>query len=58
MTMPSAAKFEQVGPKKTGGVQNLSGKQRPIRAANLERPAEVRFSPSLQAKGFFASGLR
>ncbi len=24
---------------------------------NLERPAEVRFSPSLQAKGFFASAL-
>src|SRR6267378_3338260 len=39
-------------------LQFLPREQAPILATHSERPAEVRFSPSLQAKGFFASGLR
>jgi hypothetical protein len=41
--------FEQASPKN-------QVEQRPICAANLEGPSEVRFSSSLQAKGFLASG--
>jgi|SRR5438552_1503101 len=41
-----------------GVLQFLPREHTSILAAHSERPAEVRFSPSLQAKGFFASALR
>jgi hypothetical protein len=43
--------FEQAG-------SELQVELRLVCASHLERPAEVRFSSSLQAKGFFASVLR
>jgi hypothetical protein len=52
MTMPSAVNSSKSVPKNRWS-SDLSGKQRPICAANLERPAEVRFSPPLKDKRFW-----
>ena len=58
LSAPGSRVIVQAGPAQIRRVQNLSGKQTSIWAADLARPAEVHFSTRLQAQQLFASALQ
>jgi hypothetical protein len=58
LSAPGSRVIVQAGPAQIRRVQNLSGKQTSIWAADLAKPAEVHFSTGLQVQQLFASVSR